>query len=187
MKKIFIIHGFNASPESHWFQWLKSNIEQKDYVCDIVQLTDSAEPKHSQWYQDLSETLKDLDQQSIVVAHSLGCISVLDYLSNVLVHQRIKAFIGVSGFVEKLQSLPELNTFIQNCQLNNSRLRLNIEQRYMIFSNNDNYVPAPLTIKLGKLLNAQMIEIENAGHFLDSDGFTDFPQLWERLRMIMAD
>ena len=188
MKKILIIHGFQATSQSHWFQWLKNNIQQLNYVCDIVELTDSAQPIQSKWHHDLSEAMSELDQETIVIAHSLGCISVLDYLSNFLDDKnKIKAFIGVSGFVEKLKALPELNEFIQNCHLNDAKLRLNIKQRYVMFSNNDHYVPAPHTIKLGQILNAQMFEIKNAGHFLESDGFSEFPQLWDRLKVIMMD
>ena len=27
MKKVFIIHGFQASAQSHWFPWLKQQLE----------------------------------------------------------------------------------------------------------------------------------------------------------------
>ena len=111
---------------------------------------------------------------------------MLDYLSSVLEHQKIKAFIGVSGFKEKLKSLPELNQFIEQTHLSDDILRLNIQQRYVIFSNNDLYVPAPLTICLGRRINAQMMEIKDAGHFLEEDRYREFQQLWELLQSILS-
>lgn len=186
MKKIFIIHGFQASPQSHWFAWLRQQLESIQVDCHVLKLTDSMQPDYAQWKRDLTSQLQNLDHESIVIAHSLGCISVLDYLSSVLEHQKIKAFIGVSGFQQKLQSLPELNQFIDQTQLNDSIIRLNIQQRYVIFSNNDTYVPAPLTISLGQRINAQMREIKDAGHFLEQDHYREFHQLWELIQSILT-
>lgn len=186
MKRIFIVHGFQASPQSHWFPWLKQQLESIQVDCHVLNLTDSMQPDYAQWKYDLTSQLQKLDQESIVIAHSLGCISTLDYLSTVLDQQKIKAFIGISGFQQKLQSLPELNQFIDQTQLNDSVIRLNIQQRYVIFSNNDSYVPAPLTICLGQRINAQMMEIKDAGHFLEKDNYREFPQLWELVQSILS-
>lgn len=186
MTTIYIIHGFQASPQSHWFPWLHQQLESLGISSNIVHLQDSSHPDYSIWKQDLSLQLKDLQSDSVVIAHSLGCVTALDYLSSVLVDRKIKAFIGVSGFQEKLKSLPELNQFVEQTHVNESVLRLQIQQRYVIFSNNDLYVPAPLTICLGQRINAQMIEIKGAGHFLTEDGYSEFPRLLELLKNIVA-
>lgn len=186
MKKVFIIHGFQASPQSHWFPWLKQQLETIRVDCHVLNLTDSTHPDYTKWKQDLSHQLQALDHDTIVIAHSLACITALDYLSSALQQQKIKAFIGVSGFQEKLKSLPELNQFIDQIHLNDSIIRLNIQQRYVIFSNNDVYVPAPLTICLGQRINAQMMEIKGAGHFLEADHYREFPQLWDLIQSILT-
>lgn len=186
MKKVFIVHGFQASPNGHWFPWLKQQVESLGLSCDVLNLTDSLYPQYAVWKANLADQLQMLDEQSIIIAHSLGCLSVLDYLSNILKDKKINAFIGVSGFSEKLHAVPELDVFIQGTVLKDHLLRMNIQQRHVIFSNNDAYVPAPMTIHLGQLLNAQMLEIKGAGHFLGSDGYFEFPQLWERLKFLLA-
>ena len=186
MKKVFIIHGFQASAQSHWFPWLKRKLEAIRVDCHVFNMTDSMHPDYLIWKQDLTQQLQYLDLDTIVIAHSLGCISVLDYLSSVLEHQKIKAFIGVSGFKEKLKSLPELNHFIEQTHLSDGILRLNIQQRYVIFSNNDQYVPAPLTICLGQRIKAQMVESKGAGHLLEEDRYREFPQLWELVQSILS-
>ena len=174
MKKVFIIHGFQASAQSHWFPWLKRKLEAIRVDCHVFNMTDSMHPDYLIWKQDLTQQLQYLDSDTIVIAHSL------------LEHQKIKAFIGVSGFKEKLKSLPELNHFIEQAHLSDGILRLNIQQRYVIFSNNDLYVPAPLTICLGQRINAQMLEIKGAGHFLEEDRYQEFPQLWELVQSILS-
>lgn len=48
-------------------------------------------------------------------------------------------------------------------------------------STNDVLVDPDLTQQLADALSATPITIHDAGHFLESDGYTEFPQLEERL------
>ena len=185
--KIFIIHGYQSSPEQHWFPWLAEKIKQMGSQCEIVNLQDSDQPDFATWRQNLEAQVHPLNEQTIIIAHSLGCISVLDYLSEALNGRLIKAIFMVAGFNEKLTSLPELNQFVQQAKLNDALLRFRIQQRYSLFSCNDPFVPAPLSIRFGQLLNAQMIEVKKAGHFMQSDGFSEFPQLWEKLEKLLVE
>ncbi|MFW2147533.1 RBBP9/YdeN family alpha/beta hydrolase [Acinetobacter sp. TY1] len=185
--KVFIIHGYQSSPEQHWFPWLATKIEQMGSQCEIVHLQGSDQPDFATWRQNLEAQVYPLNEQTIIVAHSLGCISVLDYLSEALNGRLIKAIFMVAGFNEKLTALPELNQFVQQAKLNDALLRFRIQQRYSLFSCNDPFVPAPLSIRFGQLLNAQMIEVKKAGHFMQSDGLSEFPQLWEKLEKLLVE
>ena len=31
--KVYIIHGYGAGPQSHWFQWLKQQLEAQGIIC----------------------------------------------------------------------------------------------------------------------------------------------------------
>ena len=187
LMKVFIIHGYQSSPEQHWFPWLATKIEQMGSQCEIVHLKGSDQPDFATWRQNLEAQVYPLNEQTIIVAHSLGCISVLDYLSEALNGRLIKAIFMVAGFNEKLTALPELNQFVQQAKLNDALLRFRIQQRYSLFSCNDPFVPAPLSIRFGQLLNAQMIEVKKAGHFIQSDGLSEFPQLWEKLEKLLVE
>ena len=187
LMKVFIIHGYQSSPEQHWFPWLATKIEQMGSQCEIVHLQGSDQPDFATWRQNLEAQVHPLNEQTIIVAHSLGCISVLDYLSEALNGRLIKAIFMVAGFNEKLTALPELNQFVQQAKLNDALLRFRIQQRYSLFSCNDPLVPAPLSIRFGQLLNAQMIEVKKAGHFMQSDGLSEFPQLWEKLEKLLVE
>ena len=187
LMKVFIIHGYQSSPEQHWFPWLATKIEQMGSQCEIVHLQGSDQPDFATWRQNLEAQVHPLNEQTIIVAHSLGCISVLDYLSEALNGRIIKAIFMIAGFNEKLTALPELNQFVQQAKLNDALLRFRIQQRYSLFSCNDPFVPAPLSIRFGQLLNAQMIEVKKAGHFMQSDGLSEFPQLWEKLEKLLVE
>ncbi len=187
LMKVFIIHGYQSSPEQHWFPWLARKIEQIGSRCEIVHLEGSDQPDFAIWRKNLVEQVHPLNEQTIIIAHSLACISALDYLSEALNGRLIRAMFMVAGFNEKLTALPELNQFVQQAKLNDALLRFRIQQRYLLFSCNDPFVPAPLSIHFGQLLNAQMIEVKKAGHFMMEDGFSEFPQLWEKLEQLLVE
>ena len=121
----------------------------------------------------------------IIVTHSLGGITSLGFLSEVLAGRKLFALFLIAGFKNKLPALPELNTFIEQIKIDDEILRLAIGHRFIFFSNNDPFVPAPFCIQLGHLMNAQMKEVKNAGHFMASDGFSEFPQLWDTLSVLL--
>ena len=81
MKKVFIVHGYNASPNDHWFPWLKKQIESAGHQCDILYLEESHHPLYEVWKQNLVQQIQVLDEDVIIIAHSLGCLTSLGFLS----------------------------------------------------------------------------------------------------------
>lgn len=183
--KVYIVHGFRASATAHWYAWLADQVITLGHQCEIVQLTDSEQPQAAVWRQNLEQQIKPLNEQVIVIAHSLGCLSTLDYLSQALKGCSLKALLLVAGFRTRLASLPELNVFVDQSTLDDALIRTRIQQRYVFFSTQDPFVPAPLSIRLGQLINAQMIEVAKAGHFMQEDGYQTFPALWSHLQVLL--
>ncbi|WP_130802308.1 RBBP9/YdeN family alpha/beta hydrolase [Acinetobacter ihumii] len=187
MKHVYIIHGYQAVPEDHWFPWLEQQIQHTGAHAERVFLADSTHPDAQVWQECLSAQCTILNENTIIVAHSLGCLSSLNFLSQALQNSSIAAGIFVSGFTEKLKALPELDAFIASQKVDDKLLRQQIARRYVFLSTNDAFVPPPLTLRFAHGLNAQIFEIKQAGHFMQQDGYAAFPQLWEVLRPLLAD
>ena len=187
MKHVYIIHGYQAVPEDHWFPWLEQHILQTGAQVERVFLADSAHPDAEVWQACLSAQCTVLNEHTIIVAHSLGCLSSLHFLSQALQNASIAAGIFVSGFTEKLKALPELNGFIESQTIDDKLLRQHILRRYVFLSTNDPIVPPPLTLRFAHTLNAQVFEVKQAGHFMQEDGYIAFPQLWDVLRPLLAE
>ena len=177
MKKIYIVHGYLANVNSHWFDWIKQNVATQGYEVTVLAMSDSAQPKYADWYSDLEEGLSSLQADDIVIAHSLGCISTLDYLSKLQEQNVFKKLILVSGFYEKLSVLPDLDQFVESCTLDTEKLQALVGNITVFVSSNDVLVQPELTYRLAEKLNANVVNVKNAGHFLDSDGYTTFPDL----------
>lgn len=185
-KTVFIVHGEHASPEDHWFAWLAQRVKAMHGVAKLVFLPDADVPEFDLWQQALDMQMSDLNEHSIVVAHSLGCLAAAHYLSQHLNHQKIEAFICVAGFKSVLPHKPQFNPFILQAKLESRVLHRKITHRIALFSNNDPIVPPPLALQFGHFMNAQLQEVKQAGHFTQQDGFSEFALLQQILQPLMV-
>ena len=98
-KKIYIIHGYQASSTDHWFPWLSQSIQHAGHISKRIVLPEPNRPEFQHWQQALHMQIRELDKNTIIVAHGLGCISVLHYLNRHFKNrgQKIKAGIFISG------------------------------------------------------------------------------------------
>lgn len=76
---------------------------------------------------------------------------------------------------------------VQAVKLDLNNLSHGAKRFVMLLSSNDPYVPAPISLRLGHSLNAQIFEIKNAGHFNKLDGYADFSKLLELLKLCLAN
>jgi predicted alpha/beta hydrolase family esterase len=177
------VQGENSSPEEHWVTWLAQQIKAMHSVAKLVFLPDADAPELDLWQQAFDMQISDLNEHSIVIAHSLGCLAAAYYLSQHLNHPKMQAFIGVAGFKSLLPHQPELNSFIQQATLQGRVLHRQIAHRIVLFSNNDAVVPPPLPF--GHFMNVQLQEAKPAGHFTQQDGFSEFALLQQILQLLI--
>ncbi|CAB1216811.1 RBBP9/YdeN family alpha/beta hydrolase [Acinetobacter bouvetii] len=185
-KKVYIVHGDQASPNDHWFPWLGQQIQHSGHVARRLILPDANTPNFQNWQHALGLQMPQLDQDSIVVAHSLGCLASLHFLTKALSEKQIKGLILVAGFKDKLTALPELDGFIRQAKLDMAILQKQIATRVLFFSCDDPYVSPPKAVLLGHYINAQMQEVNHAGHFMRSDGFEECKEVWDVLHPLLV-
>ncbi|NNG75577.1 serine hydrolase family protein [Acinetobacter sp. ANC 4277] len=184
-KKVYIVHGDQESPNDHWFPWLSQQVQDSGHLARRLRLPDANAPNFQIWQQALQMQMPKLDPESIIVAHSLGCLASLHFLTQELSQTQIKGLILVAGFKDKLTALPELDGFIRQAKLDMAILQKQIVTRFLLFSCNDPYVSPPKAVLLGHFINAQMQEVKHAGHFMRSDGFNEFKQVWDVLKPLL--
>lgn len=87
----------------------------------------------------------------------------------------------VSGFVDPLPALPELDAYIEDgCDVEG--MSSHIDRLTIIRSDADPYVPTGHTDRLADLLGVRAKVVPGAGHFLASDGVTSLRQAVEAIR-----
>lgn len=180
-KQVYIIHGYNANSESHWFPWLKHKLEAEDFLVDIIDMPNPLNPDKDKWIEQLVHKVSRTDEKTYFIAHSLGCVTLLHYLSSLPTKTHLGGFILVSGFSDKLIELPILDNFIKDT-INYSKIINMSLNRIVISSSNDYIVSNKLSDNLAKLLCADFYRKYVGGHFLTEDGFTSFPLVYDALK-----
>lgn len=169
-----MIHGYCGSRSEHWFPWLKEELEQQGENVYIIDLPSPDAPNPDEWQEALENQVPTLDRNTYFVTHSLGSIALLRYLESANTNEGIGGYILVSGFNHNLPTLPQLNSFMRP-EMDYKRLVKITGNRVVIAALDDATVPHTLTEKLAASLEARFIPVERGGHFLDRDGFTEFP------------
>lgn len=173
-KRLVIVHGFTAAPEHHWFPWLKQQAVQSGLNVTVPRLPDSQAPQPESWLDALEDSIGEPDENSWLVGHSLGCITLLNYLTQRYPGAAAGGLLLVSGFSEPVPGLEMLDSFTRK-PVNADSVIARIPQRVVIGSLNDEIVPPEYSLRLSKQLSAPFYALPDHGHFLARDGVTELP------------
>lgn len=177
-----IFHGYGATPADHWFESLAEQLETDGIPTVIPALPNPLDPISEQWVHAVRTALGAVDEHSIIVAHSLGCLTVLRYLRSLSGAWRLDTLVLVSGFVDRLPALPDLDDFIaEGCDV--TGLSDRIDRIAILRSDDDPFVPTEHTDRLANLLGVAVQVIPGAGHFLAADGVYSLREAHEAISL----
>jgi len=182
---IYVIHGYTSSNQSEWFPWLKEQFKNSHVKIDIPNMPDSEYPRLEPWIKHLHKNVLDIDENTIFIGHSLGCVTALRYILEKNI--KIKGAILVSGFINENpmdEQTEGLQGFVDG-PLNILRIKSLIQSRIVITAKDDDIVPTEATQKLAKELDANLIILSSGKHFIARDGYTDFPVLLNEIQKLI--
>ncbi|MBE2896659.1 serine hydrolase family protein [Pasteurellaceae bacterium HPA106] len=182
--KLYIVHGYTASRDAHWFPWLAAQCEQHNILARALAMPNSHAPHFGEWLQTLREEIQ-LDRETILVGHSLGCISLLQYLNSEKNVMPIAGAILVSGFHECVTGLSELDEFCTSA-LDFDFLKQKISHKVVLSARDDEIVPWQYSHRLAEKLAADFHLLNRGGHFLDREGVLTLPIVLEQVLNIQS-
>ncbi len=172
--RVIIIHGWNGDPKVGWFPWIKYELE-KNGIEVIIPEMPSKTPIMNTWVPFLSDIVGKPDEQTILVGHSAGCITILRYLETI--EKNIGGSVLVAGFTDDL-GFKELHNYFESLILWKV-IKEHCDKFIIINSDNDKYVPIKHAYTLKEKLDAELNIIHNAGHFSDEDGTKEVLEVLE--------
>jgi predicted alpha/beta hydrolase family esterase len=165
----------------NWGQWLHDELIKKSYNVVMPNLSNPDHPDRQQWLTEITGTMDPLGANTIIVAHSLGVTSGLDYLEKAA--QPIKGLVCVSGFSDDYGL--ELNSyFLKEKAVNFDIVNKKVDKVFVFYGDNDPYVPQSLLQLLAENLHVKPKIIPSGGHLNSAAGFTNFSQLLEAVLAI---
>ena len=194
-KRLFIVHGWDGSPNDGWFPWLKQECETRGFAVEVPVMPEASEPRIYNWVPKLAEVVGVADEETYFVGHSMGCQTIVRYLETLPEGVKVGGAVFVAGFLKRLTGLDleddevELIKDVANHWLSSSldlqKVKSHLDKSVAIFSDNDVFVPAENQDEYKNILGSEVIIKHNMGHFRgDPDGVFELPIVLESLKKI---
>lgn len=181
---VLIFHSTEGYPEENWFPWMKNELEQKGCNVFVPQLPSPpiVPARINEWFEVLKKYEQYIDENTILIGHSLGGIFVLRVLEKL--NQQIKAafFIGTPIGVKPIANYDRDNGF-SGFNFDWEKIKKNCQHFEVFQSDDDTYVGLGNGKELAKNLGVNLTFIPNADHFNKKAGYLSF----ERLRDMVLE
>ncbi|MCS4487169.1 RBBP9/YdeN family alpha/beta hydrolase [Staphylococcus americanisciuri] len=185
MTNVYIVHGYQAKSSDHWFPWLKKTLEIEGHDVTVLDLPHTEHPNGDEWIQYMQDNIKNVNKDTIFIAHSLGVITTLKFIQDLDV-PKVGSLAMVSGFKGDLQEddrLPTqevLDSFFK-WELDFNKINNKVIHMFGIAAKDDYVVPIDATRKLCEVLGCKLYEEETGGHFCSVDGYDTFLTLKQKV------
>lgn len=182
MNTIFIFHGTEGYPQENWFPWLKEKLEAKGCKVFVPQFpSPPGQPAAIRaWFDVLKNYSQHINQDTILVGHSLGGIFTLRILEQLQHPVKAAFMIGTPIGIRPILNYDRDNSF-SGFDFNWPAIKTNAKHFIVYQSDNDPYVSLGNGEQLAENLGVKLTFIANAGHFNTKAGYTKFDDLFRRI------
>lgn len=186
MKKVFIIHGFNGTPNGGWRSWLMGELAAMDvYACALPMPSPQA-PVLEDWIAELGRVLEREDPtETILVGHSLGVPTILRRLQRAPEGFRIAGAVLVSGPIATIDANHAVDPFLRE-PFDLESIRRRIARAAVIHGDDDDRVPLAHGERLAAALSAPLVVVPGGGHLNGKSGWRTLPQALEAIEGMLA-
>lgn len=186
MAHFLVIHGLeNHRPEGHWHRILTSELRLLGHVVAYPQLPNPDSPDLNEWLEVIETELQLLREagaiEVMVIAHSLGCVTWLQYIQKHAVPLEVSRVLLVAPADPQL--LHQAPTFVQDLDLAASGEALRKQNPTIIASDNDYWLPRGIEETFSSALQVTPLVWKDAAHFSLSDGWGK----WDGVRNWVLD
>lgn len=186
MKNAIIIHGTEGYPEENWFPWLKQELEKQGYTVFVPQFPSPQKvpAKIAEWFNVLKNYEKYINENAILIGHSLGGIFTLRILEQLKHPVKAACFVGTPIGIHPILNYDRDNSF-SGFSFDWKSIKKKSHYFIVFQSDNDPYVSLENGEELAKNLNVKLNFVPNAGHFNLRAGYKKFDLLLEKLKPIL--
>lgn len=186
MKNAIIIHGTEGYPNENWFPWLKQKLGKEGYTVLIPQFPSppNIPAKIAEWFAVLNDYDQYINEDTILIGHSLGGIFTLRILEKIEHPVKAAIFVGTPIGVRPILNYERDNSF-SGFAFDWETIKTKARYFEVFQSDDDPYVSLGNGEQLAKQVDVPLNFVPNAGHFNTKAGYTTFDLLLEKLRPIL--
>lgn len=184
MNKVFLVHGFEGSPNGGWRPYLMAELNEHDIYACALSMPSPEKPLLSEWLEEIKRHVeKNPDDALYLVGHSLGGTATLRYLER-YDDKNIKGVVLVSTPCEKTQNR-KIDNFLES-DFDYETIKSRGSAVAIIHGVDDPWVPVANAKHVAEKTQGKLILIPNGKHLNDSSGFRELPECLEVLLEMMV-
>lgn len=172
-KQAAIVHLWEGNPEYCWYPTAKSGLEDLGYAVTVPQMPNPDAPDQDTWVSVLREIVGDPTEDTSLIGHSIGAVTILRYLESLREDQKIGHAVLVAGFTDGMGYDVFSNFFTQPLDLETIATRA--DRFTVIVSDNDPYIDRRYGEELKDRLHGELIVKAALLHM--SEGCNDLPDV----------
>ena len=180
--KVFLIHGFEGSPNGGWRPWLMSKLAIEDVYACALAMPSPCTPTKEGWISEITHAVETPSENIFLVGHSLGVPAILQYLQSLPEGAKIGGAVLVSGPYHNVDDgyREKLESFFQPAYDFDSIKRA-CTNFAVIHGDNDEVVSFSDAEEFARALSCNLVSVPNGGHLNGSSGWRELPQALDAL------
>lgn len=185
MTRVIIVHGFRSKPDTNWKPWLRAKLEELGVSVEVPEMPNTESPIASEWVQTLSNIVGSSTDDTYLVGHSLGCITILRYLESLGEGQRIGGCLFIAGFTRRFNKYHGGHDTFFDHELDWGAIKSHCSKFVAIHSSDDMNVESAQLRSFAEKLAAKTMTVEGMGHFGSADGVHEVPLVLDELNRLI--
>jgi len=191
MKRVFLIHGWDGSPEEPMHKWIRKILAAKGFEVFAPKMPVPGKPKIQPWIEKIKQAVGKLDKNDIFIGHSIGCQAILRYIETLDKREgKVKKIILIAPWMhfdkdiikQEEEKTIKMSGPWMEIPINFQKIKAHCKKIITIFSTNDPYVPLSNSNLFKKDLNAKILILKNRGHFDPYHNIKKLPELLNLLK-----
>lgn len=186
-KKVFIVHGYEGSPNGGWRPWLMGKLAREDVYACALPMPIPEQPIKEEWIQEIARAVGTPDKNVFLVGHSLGVPAILQYVQSLPAGSEIGGAVLVSGPMREPDPIhyAAIVPFFDPA-FDFERIKKVCSNFVVIHGVDDPVVPFSDAEELNQALSCKLVSIPNGGHLNGSSGWYELPAALEALHDCFA-
>jgi hypothetical protein len=189
VRKILVLHWWEADSKSNWFPWLKTTLEKEKIEVIIPNLPEAHAPILNDWLNTAKTKAWKLSIWDTIIWHSMWAKALMHFIQNnniswincILVwptYETIEDEVDLEDPIEIKKKLRDFHETKLDFQKINS-----LNNQYIVYlSYNDPFInPNSAKKYYSQLNNIKFIDFHNAWHFCTRDWFEQLPEILKNL------
>lgn len=182
MRKIYLVHCWDGTSSDGWYPWIAESLKDDNTEVIKFNMPNTSKPKMAEWIETLNNKVKNLNNETYFIGHSIGCQTIMRYLET---KETIKigGILFVAPWLDLLPEAIEDEDSYNTAQpwltmpIDFEKIKKFTNNINCIFSDNDYFVSLEQEKEFKDKLNAKTVVVKNKGHISQEDNVYELQEI----------